>query len=83
MDLFYCRAYPKLPKNPNDPWYISTPIGKNTLSTMVCDMCQEAATCLEEKKSNHSLRVAGTTCSSLFAAESPRNLYKVKLVMFY
>lgn len=70
MDLFYCRAYPKLPKNPNDPWYIATPIGKNTLSTMVRDMCQEAG--VEGEKSNHSLRVAGT--SSLFAAGVPEKL---------
>uniref|UniRef100_A0A1X7TCK4 ZMYM2-like/QRICH1 C-terminal domain-containing protein n=1 Tax=Amphimedon queenslandica TaxID=400682 RepID=A0A1X7TCK4_AMPQE len=70
MDLFYCRAYPKLPKNPNDPWYIATPIGKNTLSTMVRDMCLEAG--VEGEKSNHSLRVAGT--SSLFAAGVPEKL---------
>uniref|UniRef100_A0A1X7VAL7 ZMYM2-like/QRICH1 C-terminal domain-containing protein n=1 Tax=Amphimedon queenslandica TaxID=400682 RepID=A0A1X7VAL7_AMPQE len=70
MDLFYCRVYPKLPKNPNDPRYIAAPIGKKTLSTMICDMCLKAGVGAE--KSNHSLRVAGT--SSLFAAGVPEKL---------
>ena len=70
MDLFYCRACPKLPKNPEDPWFIATPVGKNTLSNMVREMCQEAG--IEGEKSNHSLRVAGT--SSLFAAGVPEKI---------
>ena len=75
MDLFYCRACPKLPKNPEDPWFIATPVGKNTLSNMVRDMCQEAG--LEREKSNHSLRVGGT--SSLFAAGVPERIIQGRI----
>ena len=67
MDLFYCRPCPTVPKKPEDPWYISVLVGKNTLSSMVKDMFAEAG--IEGKKSNHSLRVAGAT--SLFAAGVP------------
>ena len=59
-----------MPKNPEDPWFIATPVGKNTLSNMVREMCQEAG--IEGEKSNHSLRVAGT--SSLFAAGVPEKI---------
>lgn len=51
-------------KNPSDPWYLATPIGKNTLGSMVKDIFIEAG--LSGNKSNHSLTVAGAT--SLYAA---------------
>ena len=45
----------------------AVPIGKNLLANMVKDMCSEAW--LEGKKTNHLLRVAGTT--SLYEAGVP------------
>ena len=60
MDLFYCRPCPTVPKKPEDPWYISVTVGKNTLSSMVKDMFAEAG--IEGKKSNHSLRVESFCC---------------------
>ena len=35
MDLFYCKPLPTLPKNPDAPWFVAIPVGKNTLATMV------------------------------------------------
>ena len=69
-DLFYCRALPTLPKKPEDPWYMSVAVGKNTLCGMVKEMFAKAG--LSGKKTNHSLRVAGAT--SLFAAGVPERV---------
>ena len=70
MNIFYCRICPRLPKTSEDPWFIASPIGKNTLPNMVGQMCKEAG--IDGKKSNHSLRVAGT--SSLFTAGVPEKI---------
>ena len=70
MNYFYCKPCPTVPENPNDPWYYATPLGKNTLSSMVKRMCEKAN--IDGKKTNHSLRVAGT--SSLFVAGVPEKL---------
>ena len=69
-DLFYRHALPTLPKNPESPWYLSVPVGKNTLCSMVKEMF--ADTGLSGKKTNHSLRVAGTT--SLFDPGAPERV---------
>ena len=69
-DLFYCKPMASAPLDDSCPWYFNVPIGKNTLSKMVADMCAEAG--LSGKKTNHSLRVSGTSC--LFEAGVPEKL---------
>ena len=69
-DLFYCKPMASAPLDASCPWYFNVPIGKNTLSKMVADMCAEAG--LSGKKTNHSLRVSGTSC--LFEAGVPEKL---------
>lgn len=49
---------------------MAVPVGKNAPSNMVRDMCEEAD--IHGKKSNHSLRVCGT--SSLFSAGVPEHV---------
>lgn len=51
-------------------WFTAYPIGKNTLSNFVKDMCKEAET--NGKKTNHSLRA--TRVSNLFQAGVPEKL---------
>ena len=41
-DLFYCKPMASPPLDDSCPWYFNVPIGKNTLSKMVADMCAEA-----------------------------------------
>ena len=69
-ELFYCRPLPSIPKVVNDPWYVAVPIGKNVLAKMVSTICDEAG--ISGKKTNHSLRVSGTT--SLFNAGVPERV---------
>jgi len=72
LDFFYLKPLAKVPVNFDDPWFETTPIGKNTLGKFVRNMCEEAK--IEEKKVNHSLRATGT--SALFNAEVPEKLIK-------
>ena len=70
-DIFYCRALNSVPNgDSNALWYSSVPIGKNVLSKMVAEMCEEAK--ISGKKTNHSLRVSGA--SSLFDAGVPEHI---------
>ena len=46
-DIFYCRALQDVPKDASGSWFAAVPIGKNTLTTMVSDMCKEAGVFLE------------------------------------
>ena len=68
QDILYLR--PK--KNVTDTdtiWYDCTPVGKNTLGTMLKSMCKEAQI---EEKSNHSLRATGAT--AMFRANVPEGV---------
>ena len=57
-DVFYLQAFTKVPNDPAEPWYYSTPVGKNKLNGMVRKMCDEAGL---KPKTNHSLRTTGAT----------------------
>ena len=70
VDFFYCKPFPSVPAEPEKPWYYNIPVGRNTLSKMVQEMCAEAG--ISGKKTNHSLRVTGAT--SLFEAGVPEKL---------
>ena len=58
-DVFYLQPLPKVPSDDSKPWYTLTPVGRNTLSTMVKNICTDAG--VGGNKTNHSLRATGTT----------------------
>ena len=64
-----------MPSIPTATWYYPVPVGKNTLSRMVKDMFSEAG--LDGNKTNHSLRVAGT--SSLYEAGVPEKVIQSRM----
>ena len=68
-ESFYLRPRAVKPKNPDDPWFICMPIGRNTLDTLVAKMF---ATVGIEGKTNHSLRVTGA--SRLFTSKVPEKI---------
>ena len=70
MDVFYLTPLPKKPIDPSQPWYSTTPVGRNRLNVMQREMCQEAG--LSGKFTNHSLRDYGAT--TLFQAGVPEKL---------
>jgi len=64
----YWKPKTDIPKNPSEPWYICQPVGKHKVNNgMVEQMCEGAH--LHERKTNHSLRVSGTT--SLYKGGGP------------
>lgn len=69
-DIFYCKPYSCVPDGINSPWYYAIPVGKNVLGNMVSEMCSEGG--VSGKKTNHSLRVAGTT--TLYEAGVPEKI---------
>ena len=71
-DFFYARPLPAIPTDIEKPWFAAVPVGKNTLNTMLKDMCHEAA--ISGHKTNHSLRATGA--SELFAAGVPEKIIK-------
>ena len=66
---FYLRPLQK-PKDQTSPWFSSIPVGKNTLSGMIKNMCRDAG--ISGKKTNHSLRATGTT--EMFQAQVPEKI---------
>ena len=70
LDIFYLRPLPVAPKNPIKPWFYSSPIGKNVLSSMLKTMCVDAG--IEGHKTNHSLRATGAT--EMFKAGVPEKI---------
>ena len=71
-DFFYARPLHAIPTDPKKPWFAPVPIGKNSLNTMLKDMCSEAG--ITGRKTNHSLRATGA--SELFAAGVPEKIIK-------
>ena len=69
-DVFYLQPLPQVPSKPSEPWFKMTPVGKNTLGTMVKRMCDRAG--ISGGFTNHSLRAYGAT--TLFRAEVPEKL---------
>ena len=69
-DVFYLQPVPKVPSDSSKPWFLLTPVGRNTLSTMVKDICTEGG--VDGNKTNHSLRATGA--SSLFTAGVPEKI---------
>ena len=46
-------------KSKGDAWYVSQPMGKNTLGNIVKSMCEEAG--IQGRKMNHSARKTAIT----------------------
>ena len=69
-DVFYLQPLSDTPKNPSAPWFKIVPIGKNTLSKMLKNMCERAG--ISGEYTNHSLRAYGAT--TLFQAQVPEKL---------
>ena len=67
-DIFYMRPKLATPSDPDSPWYEGIPVGKETLSTMLANMCDKAGI---PRKTNHSLRATGVT--EIFAVNVPRS----------
>lgn len=57
QDIFYLRPKSFVPASDDEPWYECVAIGKNSLTSMLKWICQEAGI---EEKTNHSLRATGT-----------------------
>ena len=68
-DIFYMRPKPATPCDATSPWYEGIPVGKESLRTMLPNMCERAEI---ECKTNHSLRATGAT--EMFAANVPEKL---------
>ena len=58
-DVFYLQPLGQVPSNPSEAWFKMTPVGKNTLGTMVKRMCDCAG--MSGNFTNHSLRAYGAT----------------------
>ena len=69
-DNFYVQPCLTVPDDPSKPWFTSNPIGKNTLSKMVKEMCLEGG--VSGRKTNHSLRATGV--SDLYHAGVPEKV---------
>ena len=68
-DVFYMRHKLATPADSDSPWYEGFPVGKETLCTMLANMCDKAEI---PRKTNHSLRATGVT--DMFAANVPEKL---------
>ena len=67
-DNFYVHPVPVF--NSSKPWYTAKPIGKNTLASMVKEICAHGN--IAGRKTNHSLRATGV--SDLFHAGVPHKI---------
>ena len=65
--ILYWQPKNRVPDDPESPWYNCQPVGKHKLEGMVSAMFEEAGG--QEHKTNHSLRVAGTT--TLYSGNVP------------
>ena len=69
-DIFYLQPLAQVPANPSAPWFKTTPVGKNTLGTMIKRMYNNAG--ISERFTNHSLCAYRAT--TLFQAKVPDKL---------
>ena len=67
--MFYWKAKDNVPLDPDAPWFIAVPIGRNQLGGMVKKMFAQVGI---EGKTNHSLRATGAT--RLFESNVPEKL---------
>ena len=69
-DNIYLTPLPVAPKDPGKPWFFVSLVGRNTLSKIVKEICQEIK--IPSNKTNHSLRATGA--SELFQAGVPEKV---------
>ena len=58
-DNFYMQPCPRVPDDPTKPWFSANPIGKNSLSKVVKEVCLEGG--IVGRKTNHNLRATGAS----------------------
>ena len=69
-DVLYCRPKASTPADETThPWYEAAPVGKNKLSRMVSEMCEDAGI---PRRTNHSLHATGVT--ALFQSSVPEKI---------
>ena len=68
------RPKSSVPANDDESWYECVAIGKNSVASMLKEMCQETGI---EEKINHSLRATGTM--SMFQANVSEQVIQKKL----
>ena len=57
--FFYLQPLSNGGSKPGQPWFLKTPVSKNTLAKMIKEMCADAG--IGGNKTNHSLRATGAT----------------------
>ena len=67
--VFYWKPKEKVPLDATAAWFLIQPVGRNTLASMVKNMCSQIGV---TGKTNHSLRATGAT--RLFEANVPEKL---------
>ena len=67
--VFYWKPIEKVPLDANAAWFLIQPVGRNTLASMVKNMCSHICV---TGKTNHTLRATGAT--RLFEANVPEKL---------
>jgi hypothetical protein len=68
-NVFYLHPKDKTPLDEDSPWFIQSPLGRNTLQSMVKKICEEVGV---QGKTNHSLRATGA--ARLFESNVPEKL---------
>ena len=56
-DVFYLQPLAEIPSDVLAPWFKTTPVGRNTLGSMIKRMCSDAG--ISEGFTNHSLHAYG------------------------
>ena len=69
-DNFYLQPIPNLPVDPKKAWFSISPVGRNSLSKMVKDICSDGK--ISGNKTNPSLHATGA--SMLFQAGVPEKV---------
>ena len=69
-DNFYVQPLSAIPDDSEKPWFTANPIGRNSLSSMIKEVCLEGG--ISGRKTNHSLRA--TDASHMYQAGVPEKL---------
>lgn len=72
--MFYWKPKEKASFADGVPWFVTQPIGRNVLGSMVKNMCEQIGV---KGKTNHSLQATGAT--RLFEANVPEKLIQERM----
>ena len=71
---FYLRPVSSIPKVPDKPWFINSPVGINTLNSILSTISQQAG--VNTQYTNHSLRA--TSATRMYLKNVPEKLISEK-----